>query len=226
ASRWLHGDHLKMLHRSAALVARLCDKYDIPVRHIGPAELRAGKRGICGHIDVTRAWHQTTHTDPAGFPWNRFLKMVRAGGAVGEDDMDRVSLAIGKPVALHDTVTTVGFDEKFGKVPGWKPGHPSLLRGPCDYQVGYIGTVEQLPAGAEVDVEIVEPVKDGKGWKIGNPVGAVPPLVAGKDGTVNFNITSLPGGHMPKDGRVWLRLHCHGVKGAMLTRCVAQGWYQ
>ncbi|MGH3096804.1 MAG: N-acetylmuramoyl-L-alanine amidase, partial [Streptosporangiales bacterium] len=42
ASRWLHGDHLKMLHRSAALVARLCDKYDIPVRHIGPAELRAG----------------------------------------------------------------------------------------------------------------------------------------------------------------------------------------
>ncbi|MGH3425619.1 MAG: N-acetylmuramoyl-L-alanine amidase [Nocardioidaceae bacterium] len=225
-SRWLHGNHLKMLQRSAALTARLCKKYDIPVRHVGPAELRAGKRGICGHIDVTRAWHQTTHTDPDSFPWGPFLDMVRAGGgAIEEDDMDRASLSLGKPIRLNPHRTTVGFDEKHGDVPGWDPGEPSILHGPCRiYQAGYVGKVTGLLPGQAVDVEIVEAVKHGKDWDIGRPVGLTS-VRADEDGTAVFDVASLPGGYLPKGGRVWLRVHCHGATDATLTYCNGQAWW-
>ena len=76
---WQRADHQAMLKRAAALVAQLCLAYDVPITGLSAAELRAGKRGICGHHDVTLAWHQTTHTDPERyFPWGQFLGLVRA----------------------------------------------------------------------------------------------------------------------------------------------------
>ncbi|GIV00833.1 MAG: hypothetical protein KatS3mg014_2448 [Actinomycetota bacterium] len=49
----------------------------IPVRHVTATEIVAGKSGICGHVDVTRAYHRSTHTDPGpDFPWPDFLTMV------------------------------------------------------------------------------------------------------------------------------------------------------
>lgn len=76
-ARWNDVSHRLMLRRAAYLTARLCLAYGIPLVKIGPDQLRAGEDGVCGHIDVTNAWHQTTHTDPGpGFPWGRFMAMA------------------------------------------------------------------------------------------------------------------------------------------------------
>jgi N-acetyl-anhydromuramyl-L-alanine amidase AmpD len=52
----------------APIVARVCRQYGIPMRKVGPAELRAGVAGICGHADVTLAWGRATTWIPAGVP--------------------------------------------------------------------------------------------------------------------------------------------------------------
>ena len=76
-ARWGDTNHHAMLLRAAKLVAQLALAYDVPIRKVGSLQLRLGLRGICGHVDVTNAWHQTTHTDPGdGFPWDAFMAMV------------------------------------------------------------------------------------------------------------------------------------------------------
>jgi N-acetylmuramoyl-L-alanine amidase CwlA len=65
--------------RAAKLVAQICKDWGIPAVHVGPAALRAGTKGICGHGDVTNAWHEGDHTDPGSkFPWASFIAQVKA----------------------------------------------------------------------------------------------------------------------------------------------------
>lgn len=67
----------RMLDRSAQLVAEICARWDIPIKKIGPAELLAGERGICGHVDCSKAWKKSDHWDPGPhFPWERYIDMV------------------------------------------------------------------------------------------------------------------------------------------------------
>ena len=76
--RWSDEAHHAMLRRAAELVAGLCLAYDVPVRKISAAGLRSGVHGICGHDDVSDAWHQSTHWDPGpAFPWPVFMDLVR-----------------------------------------------------------------------------------------------------------------------------------------------------
>lgn len=82
---WLKGDHLKMLKLSAALVAAKCKAYNVPVVWLSVADLKAGKRGITSHNNVSLAWHQTTHTDPGEFPAADFIEMVKAAGQVDDN---------------------------------------------------------------------------------------------------------------------------------------------
>ena len=80
------------LRRIAPIVRRVCDRYGLPIRHVGAAELRSGARGICGHADVTLAWGQGSHTDPgADFPWATFISYVQQGGDMLEG-IDRAQL--------------------------------------------------------------------------------------------------------------------------------------
>jgi N-acetyl-anhydromuramyl-L-alanine amidase AmpD len=80
AARWDDANHEAMLVRAAGLVRALAAKHNIPIVKLGPAQLLAGAHGICGHVDVTNAWHQTTHVDPGpDFPWAHFLTLVRSG---------------------------------------------------------------------------------------------------------------------------------------------------
>lgn len=84
--RWDDSDHREMLERAAPLVRALANKYDIPLKWLSVSELRRGHRGICGHVDISRAWGKTDHGDPhmAGpFPTGRFMQMVKNG----DDDM-------------------------------------------------------------------------------------------------------------------------------------------
>ena len=93
-AQWHDAASLGTLRNAAKQVARDCVKYNLPVRRLSVAEVRAAyyapadqrPRGICGHVDVTAAYpeDQGDHWDPGpNFPWDEFLDMVRA--EMGED---------------------------------------------------------------------------------------------------------------------------------------------
>lgn len=78
-SQWADPFSQRMLARSAILVARLCARWNIPVRKLDDSEVASGQRGICGHHDVSRAFRKSTHYDPGpDFPWDAYLESIRA----------------------------------------------------------------------------------------------------------------------------------------------------
>lgn len=93
---WALTNHVAMMRRTAKLTAQLALAYNVPVVKLSVAEVAAGKRGICGHWDVSRAFGQSSHTDPEKyFPWGTFMTMVReevaaivAGGNPAPDTQD------------------------------------------------------------------------------------------------------------------------------------------
>lgn len=90
--QWLDPEVWPAVARAAALTRELCQKYHIPMVRLSAADLRAGKRGICGHVDVSNAWHQSDHDDPGpDFPWDRFMAAVTDGTTTNnqEDEMQQ-----------------------------------------------------------------------------------------------------------------------------------------
>lgn len=77
-ARWLTRPHRRMKARAVRLVARLCLAYDIPPYYVDAAGLRAGKRGVTTHAQMTAAFRQSTHWDPGSWPRVRFMRAVRA----------------------------------------------------------------------------------------------------------------------------------------------------
>lgn len=68
-----------MLLKCARLVAGICDRWGLPVHRVGPSHLITRTPGITGHVDVSRAFKRSTHTDPGkNFPWDEFLEEVRS----------------------------------------------------------------------------------------------------------------------------------------------------
>jgi hypothetical protein len=79
AVQWDDAYSLAMMKIAALCVAEWCVKYDIPVRHLTTAQIKAREKGIAGHVDVNRAFHASDHTDPGPhFPWVHFLIEVKA----------------------------------------------------------------------------------------------------------------------------------------------------
>jgi N-acetyl-anhydromuramyl-L-alanine amidase AmpD len=75
---WRDAYSSTMLARSAALVARLCRKWNIPAEFVDRNGLLAGTRGITTHNEVTWAFHESTHTDPGPyFPIEDYVRDVR-----------------------------------------------------------------------------------------------------------------------------------------------------
>ena len=67
-----------MLRLSAQLAARVAHRYDIPIEFVDAEGLRAGKRGITYHAEVSKAFKKSDHYDPGKhFPLERYLDMVR-----------------------------------------------------------------------------------------------------------------------------------------------------
>ena len=78
---WADAYSTAVLGRAAALVADVCRRRAIPVRWLVAGDLSAGRRGITGHAEVSKAYRKSDHWDPGpGFPVERFLAMVRAAG--------------------------------------------------------------------------------------------------------------------------------------------------
>ena len=80
AAEWDDGYSRAVLVRAAELGARVCSRHRLPVVWLGPADLRAGRRGITGHADVSAAFKRSDHWDPGpAFPVGRFLTLVQNG---------------------------------------------------------------------------------------------------------------------------------------------------
>ena len=68
---------------TAKLVHQLCQLGGIPMVKLSPADVAAGKRGICGHADITTGLGVGDHDDPGPrFDWAAFIAAVTHG-----DDM-------------------------------------------------------------------------------------------------------------------------------------------
>ena len=78
-AQWLSPQVWPAVLRAAALTRQACQKYDIPMVKLSAADLKAGKRGICGHVDVSNAFHQSDHDDPGpDFPWPNSWQPLKA----------------------------------------------------------------------------------------------------------------------------------------------------
>ena len=70
--------HMHQLELAARAAAHDCKEYELPLKWLTPAELRAGHKGLCTHADISAAWHESDHTDPgAGFPKDVMLQLIR-----------------------------------------------------------------------------------------------------------------------------------------------------
>jgi len=75
---WFDEYSKAMLERSAGLVADICIRHKIPVVKLSPADLLAGKHGITGHGDCTKATGVGDHSDPGpNFPWDWYIERVQ-----------------------------------------------------------------------------------------------------------------------------------------------------
>lgn len=75
--QWLSPQVWPAVANAAHRARELADRYGVPKVKIGPAQLVGDAHGICGHVDVSNAFHQSTHTDPGpGFPWPEFMAEV------------------------------------------------------------------------------------------------------------------------------------------------------
>jgi len=68
----------EVLQRAAVVAADVCRRYEIPVRWVRAPGLLEGRRGLTGHVEVSRAFHRSDHWDPGpAFPVARFVDLVR-----------------------------------------------------------------------------------------------------------------------------------------------------
>lgn len=116
SSRWRDANHEAMLERAAALVREVAARWNVPLRKLTVAQMKAGARGICGHVDVSKAFGQTDHSDPgSGFPWDHFMELVHGEEEEPEPKVvvkDGVpqwpgrTLKVGEPMQRGDDVKT------------------------------------------------------------------------------------------------------------------------
>jgi N-acetyl-anhydromuramyl-L-alanine amidase AmpD len=75
---WLDPYSVLVLENAANAAAQYCLKYDVPIKHLTDAQLEAGEKGLIGHVQATRVYRKSTHTDPGdGFPWDHFIERVK-----------------------------------------------------------------------------------------------------------------------------------------------------
>jgi N-acetyl-anhydromuramyl-L-alanine amidase AmpD len=76
-ARWQDAGHDAMLRHAAQLVRDVAARWKVPLVRLSVADLKAGRRGLCGHVDVSNAFHMTNHVDPGtAFPWAHFMSLV------------------------------------------------------------------------------------------------------------------------------------------------------
>lgn len=87
--QWKDEYGIDMLKRGARLFAEKCERYDIPALFRDANDLRANKRGITTHHEVSLAFKISTHTDPGpNFPISWFITLVKEQLGAGHKPRD------------------------------------------------------------------------------------------------------------------------------------------
>jgi N-acetyl-anhydromuramyl-L-alanine amidase AmpD len=118
-----------MLAVSARLAAEKCRKYGIPPVWLYPADLRAGRRGITSHRNVSVAFHRSDHTDPgSGFPVERYLRLIvrHLGGGLNGRQVKQPPATIRR----GDSGWLVKRLQKLLTIHGFSPGPSDGVFGP------------------------------------------------------------------------------------------------
>jgi hypothetical protein len=69
--QWLDSTTAAYIAQCAQVMRDVAERYDIPLVRLTPAQVVAGEHGYCGHVDISAAYHRSTHTDPGAlFPWD------------------------------------------------------------------------------------------------------------------------------------------------------------
>lgn len=122
-SEWLDEYGVRMLDRSARLVADRMTHYGIPPIFRDAAALKRGAWGITTHREISKAFQPGGHTDPGPhFPMDEYLASVKrylaeptAVPVIGIGDRDgKNSLGGGRPVASVQRLIGVSADGDFG----------------------------------------------------------------------------------------------------------------
>lgn len=99
----------KQLEAMAQWAADLNRRYGLPLRWLTADEVRAGKWGFCGHLEISKAWKEVNHHDPgAGFPHDVVLARAKE---------------INKQTPLHQKGTTVAQRSKEDLIMDQLAGH-------------------------------------------------------------------------------------------------------
>lgn len=78
ADQWHDANSDAMHEQVARWLADKTVQYRIPLIQLGTEQVKAGARGVCGHNEVSQAFHQSTHTDPGpSYPWAFVLNRAR-----------------------------------------------------------------------------------------------------------------------------------------------------
>ena len=76
--QWADAYSMAMLRLSAKAAADVAMRHAIPTVWLSVEDVLAGKKGFCGHHEISLAYHKSTHTDPGpNFPREQYLDMVR-----------------------------------------------------------------------------------------------------------------------------------------------------
>lgn len=78
-AEWADSTSSAMHEQVARWLADQATKYAIPLTQLSTSQVQAGARGVCGHNEVSQAFHQSTHTDPGpNYPWAVVLNRARS----------------------------------------------------------------------------------------------------------------------------------------------------
>lgn len=78
ASQWDDAPSKALLDRTARLVADLCVRHNLPIRHLTNDQLKAGERGVIGHRQASQVYRLSDHTDPGdNFPWDKVIAQAK-----------------------------------------------------------------------------------------------------------------------------------------------------
>jgi N-acetyl-anhydromuramyl-L-alanine amidase AmpD len=170
--QWLSPQVWPAVLRAAARTADLCSRYGIPAVRLGPAALKAGGKGVCGHWDISQAFKQSSHTDPGpAFPWAEFMAAV--GGAPVAPPVAPASAAELPSLAYGDTGTVVESLQGFCNAYPWRPELETLRidgrYGPATARVIAAAQRQMAIFGSDADGRHVGPrTKAGlwsRGWR-------------------------------------------------------------
>jgi N-acetyl-anhydromuramyl-L-alanine amidase AmpD len=76
-AEWLDAFSKPTLAIAARLTYELCRKHRLPLVFLNADDLQSGASGITTHSEVSKAWKESSHTDPGKqFPMNAFMKAV------------------------------------------------------------------------------------------------------------------------------------------------------